>query len=110
MLYVLNSLITPVDFQNKVGYVVSFWKIDLETARRIIKEMPFVSAVGHETTARVLTELLEVEIPHNRIAVRMKEGDAGLHFVLRTRLPEGKVLSEEELRQLDFDLVLSRVS
>ena len=110
MLYILNSLIVPVDFQNKQGYVVSLWKIDLETARRIIREMPFTSAVGHEATAKVLTELLGVEIPHNRIAVKMKEGDAGLHFVLRTRLPEGKVLSEEELRELDFDLVLSRVS
>lgn len=110
MLYILNSIIVPVDFQNKQGYVVSLWKIDLETARKIVREMPFTSAVGHEVTARVLTELLGVEIPFNRITVRMKEGDAGLHFVLRTRLPEGKVLSEEELRQLDFDLVLSRVS
>jgi hypothetical protein len=110
MFYILNSIIVPVDFQSKEAYLVSLWKIDLETARRIIKEMPFVSAVGHEATAKVLTELLGVEIPHNRIAVKMKEGDAGLHFVLRTRLPEGKVLSEEELKALDFDLVLSRVS
>ncbi len=110
MLYVLNSLIVPVDFSQKQGFVVSLWQIDLQTARRIIKEMPFVSAVGHEATAKVLSELLGVEIPHNRIAVKMKECDAGLHFVLRTRLPEGKVLSEEELKQLDFDLVLSRVS
>ena len=110
MLYILNTLIVPVDFQNKQGYVVSLWQIDLETARKIVREIQFTSAVGHEATAKVLTELLGVEIPHNRIAVRMKEGDSGLHFVLRTRLPEGKVLSEDELKQLDFDLVLSRVS
>jgi hypothetical protein len=110
MLYIFNTLIIPVDFQNKQGYVVSLWKIDLEVARKIVKEMRFTSAVGHEATAKVLSELLGVEIPYNRIAVRMVEGDAGIHFVLRTRLPEGKILSEEELRQLDFDLVLSRVS
>jgi len=110
MLYILNSLIVPVDFQSKQGYVVSLWKIDLETARKIVREMPFTSAVGHEATAKVLTDLLGVEIPHNRIAVKMKDGDSAIHFVLRTRLPEGKVLTEEELRELDFDLVLSRVS
>jgi hypothetical protein len=110
MLYILNSIIVPVDFNNKQGYVVSLWKIDLETARKIIHEMPFTSAVGHEATAKVLTELLGVEIPHNRITVKMKEGDAGIHFVLRTRLPEGKVLTLEELKALDFDMVLSRVS
>ena len=110
MFYILNTLIVPVDFQNKQEYFVFLRKIDLETARKIVQEMPFTSAVGHEATAKVLTELLGVEIPFNRITVKMKEGDVGLHFVLRTRLPEGKVLSEEELRQLDFDLVLSRVS
>jgi|GEM_PF-413619 len=110
MLYILNSLIIPVDFKNNQGYVISLWEIDLETARKIVREMPFTSAVGHEATAKVLTELLGVEIPYNRITVKMKEGDAGLHFVLRTRLPEGKVLNEEELRQLDFELVLSKVS
>jgi hypothetical protein len=112
MLYILNSLIVPVDFavRDRKAYVVSLYKIDLETAQRIIREFPFTSAVGHEATAKVLTELLGVEIPHNRITVKMKEGDAGIHFVLRTRLPEGKVLSVEELKALDFDIVLSRVS
>ena len=110
MFYILNTLVVPVDLQTKQEYVVSLRKIDLETARKIVREMPFTSAVGHEATAKVLTELLGVEIPHNRITVKMREGDSALHFVLRTRLPEGKVLNEEELRQLDFDLVLSRVS
>ena len=110
MLYILNTLVVPVDFQTKQDYMISLWKIDLETARKFVKEKPFISAVGHEATAKVLTELLGVEIPFNRITVKMKEGDSALHFVLRTRLPEGKVLNEEELRQLDFDLVLSRVS
>jgi hypothetical protein len=110
MLYILNTLVIPVEFGAKVGYVVSLWKIDVETARKIVREMPFISAVGHESTAKVLSELLGIEILCDRITVKMREGDAGLHFTLRSRLPEGKVLSEEELRQLDFELVLSRVS
>jgi hypothetical protein len=39
----------------------------------------------------------------------MERGDVGLHFFLKTRLPEGKVLSEEELKQLQFWLVKSEV-
>jgi hypothetical protein len=110
MLYILNTLIIPVDFQSKEEYVVAIKKIDLEFAKKLVREIQFTSAVGHEATAKVLTELLEVEIPYNRITVKMREGDSALHFVLKTRLPEGKVLSEEELRALDFDLVLSKVS
>ena len=71
MLYILNTLIVPVDFEIKHEYVVSLWKIDLERARKIVREMEFTSAVGHEATAKVLTELFGVEIPHNRIAVKM---------------------------------------
>jgi hypothetical protein len=108
-MYILNSLIIPVDFSEKLEYTVSVRKIDLQEARKIVSSTDFISAVGHEPTAKVLSELLGVEIPFNRIAIKMKKGDVGLHFALKTRLPEGKVLTKEELQQLEFDLVLSEV-
>jgi hypothetical protein len=108
MIYILNSLVVPVDFEASKEYRIKLSKIDLETARELVRGS-FVSAVGHESTAKLLTELLGVEIPYNRIAVKMKEGDAGLHFVLRTRLPEGRILDKEELEKLEFDIVLSTV-
>jgi len=109
MLYILNTLVIPVDLQEKDRYLVEILKVDLKTAKGLVRRNSFVSAIGHEATAKVLTELLGVEIPYNRIAVKMREGDSALHFVLRTRLPEGKVLSEEELKTLDFDFVFSKV-
>jgi hypothetical protein len=39
----------------------------------------------------------------------MKPGDRAIHFFLKSRLPEGVVLGEEELKKLDFWLVLSEV-
>jgi hypothetical protein len=56
-----------------------------------------------------MSELLGINIPHNRITVKLRPGDIAVHFVLRERLPEGKVLSYEELRQLPFDLAVSEV-
>lgn len=110
MLYILNALIIPVDFSEKYSYTVLLRKIDLKEARELVREMNFISAIGHESTAKLLSELLEVDIPYNRIAVKFKVGDMGLHFFLKTRIPEGKVLTEEELRQLDYEFVLSMVS
>jgi hypothetical protein len=110
MLYVLNSLIIPVDFDERYSYTVLLKKIGLREARELLLETKFISAVGHESTAKLLSELLKIDIPYNRIVVKFKPGDMGLHFVLKTRLPEGKILSEEELRQLEYDLVLSGVS
>jgi hypothetical protein len=109
MLYVLNSLIVPVDFQKYPTCTVKFTKITPEAARDLLLKSDFISAVGHEATAKVLSQILNLDIHLNRIAIKMELHDSAIHFVLRTRLPEGVVLSEEELKQLDFDLVLSTV-
>jgi hypothetical protein len=83
--------------------------LTVEEAKQLVASQPFVSAVGHEATAQLLSRLLGVTIPYNRIQIYMQPGDKGLHFFLRTRIPEGKILSEDELKGLDYWLVLSEV-
>jgi hypothetical protein len=109
MLYVLNTLIVPIDFSRHPSATVKFKRITVEEAKQLIASQPFVSAVGHEGTAQLLSRLLGVTIPYNRIQIYMQPGDKAIHFFLRTRLPEGRVLSEDELQKLDFWLVLSEV-
>ena len=107
-IYVLNTLIVPIDFSKYPKATVVLQKISVEEAKQILSK-DFISAVGHEATAKLLTQLLGVEIPVNRIAIYLEPGDTGIHFFLKTRLPEGKVLSEAELKTLDFWLVKSQV-
>jgi len=109
MLYVLNTLMIPVDFEAKEKYTVYLTQITPQIAKELLEEKEFVSAIGHEATAKVLSDLLGINIPYNRIAVKLKAGDSAIHFVLKTRLPEGKVLTEEELKGLEFTLALSTV-
>lgn len=108
-IYILNSLITPFDFNTTRGAIVKFKRIGIEEAKAILTKQPFISAIGHEATAKLLTQILGISIPTNRIQVFLKPGDMCLHFVLQERLPEGKVLSEEELKKLKYWLVLSSV-
>ena len=108
-LYVLNTLIVPVDFSKYSKVSVVFRRLTVEEAKEMLASQQFVSAVGHEGTAKVLSSLLNVDIPVNRVSIFMSPGDQALHFFLRQRLPEGRVLTEEELKQLDFWLVLSEV-
>ena len=75
-------------------------KIDLEQAREWVKKGDFTSAVGHESTAKLLSELLGVEIKPNRIFVDMQKGDEALAIQFLERIQEGKVLSKEELEQM----------
>jgi len=83
----------------------NFQKITLEEAKEILKE-GFVSAIGHEATAKLLTQLLGLEVKNNRIQVTMATGDVAIVFRLKTRLAEGQILSLEEIAKLDYEFGL----
>lgn len=80
-------------------------------ARSIIKDREILSAVGHESAAAALSEVLGVEVPVNRIQFAQQPGQIALVFNLRGRLPEGQVLSLAEIEALGYDLkILERLS
>jgi len=83
--------------------------IDAETVKQIIANEEVESAVGHESTAKVLSQLLGTEIKAERKEIKLKKGDKLIVFQLLQRLPEGRVLSEEELKQLQFKFFLVQV-
>ena len=65
-----------------------------------------ISAIGHESTAKFLSTLLNIEIPANRVRITMKPGDVAVVFRVLQRLPEGFVATEEELRSIPWELGL----
>jgi len=108
MLYVFNAKIVPIAL-NYESALIEYRKLTIEEAKALIREKKFISAVGHTATAELLSKLLDIEIPTNRITVELHPGDEALCFGLRTRVQEGKVLSKEELEKLEYDLVYYRV-
>jgi hypothetical protein len=66
----------------------------------------FKSVVGHEATAKILSTLLNNKVDLNRESIKLHKGDEVIVFQLLTRLPEGKILSEEEVWGLEFKLYL----
>ena len=79
----------------------------LEKVKELARDS--VSVVGHESTARFLSQLLSMPIQASRVAITLGEGDEVLVFQLLSRLPEGKILSEQELAQTQFKFYLVRV-
>lgn len=68
--------------------------LSLEQARKIVADDitcgALVSAVGHADTARIISDLLGVEIPPNRITVKLRRyDDAIVAQYCGPRLPEG---------------------
>lgn len=69
------------------------------------------SAVGHFAAAELLTRLLQVEVRMNRQMFAQEIGQKALVFKLLGRLPEGKVLTLEEIDEIGYEFkLLTRIS
>jgi hypothetical protein len=102
-LYVLNALIVPFPRDvEQAKFVIS--RISLDKAKELLTSQEFVSAIGHTGTTQVIKALTDIDVPTNRINVFFDIGDSAVAFVPRQRLPEGTVLSKEELLKLGIDI------
>ena len=106
-LYVLN---TPI--LTEYG-MYDFRKISLSEVKEMLSRgssFAYVSAIGHEGTAALMSHLTGIQIPVNRVAVKMQLGDLAIVFRVLERLPEGKVLTQEELEKVPYEFgILERV-
>ena len=91
------SMIMPDLIQS--GVIIKASPISLEEAKSLLQQ-GFVSAVGHESTARVLSSLLGTDVPFNRAQIAITGGDVIVSFQFMVRLPEGKVLGDDEVLAL----------
>ncbi|WP_456325933.1 STIV orfB116 family protein [Desulfonauticus submarinus] len=82
MKYILNSAVVTT-----TG-VYEYKLIDIEKARKWIRENNWESTIGYVETAFALSQLVEKPIPINRKLIRMKPGDEALVFRLTIRLPD----------------------
>lgn len=98
-LAVLNTSIATADGSYTLRTVSAGYARDL-----IGRSREILSAVGHEATAQALSEILGTEVPVNRIQFEQQPGQVALVFKLRGRLPEGQVLTLEQLEKVGYDL------
>ena len=84
---------------------------NLEEARELVRADRYFSAVGHQATAEILTDLLGVQVPMNRIAYEQPPGEVALVFKLKGRPPEGVVLDREGVEAVGYGFgLLTRIS
>jgi len=76
---------------------------DLAQARQAVGDLGFKSAIGHESTAQIISELLDIDCRVNRILYKQKVGESVLVFKLKGRPPEGKILSREEIEEIGYE-------
>jgi len=76
--------------------------LTLEESKALISK-GFESAVGHQSTCDILTQLLETEVKMNRVQYSQKTNDIALVFKLKGRAEEGKVLTVLEIQEMGYE-------
>jgi len=108
MLYILNSATLPLAGGKK--YMIKARELSVKEASEMLKKEQFISAVGHEATAKALSNVFGVEVPYNRIQITLQPGDKLISIILKKRLPEGTTLkTAEELEQIGYSIWLFEV-
>lgn len=80
--------------------------ITLDEAKNLVHKNDILSAVGHKSTADILTTLLEKEIPANRIEYAQNVNEKALVFKLNGRAEEGKILTADEIQEMGYKFQL----
>lgn len=80
--------------------------IDLENAITLVTQNQYISAIGHEATAEIMTEILGVKIPFNRIQYKQEVNQKAIVFKLNERPVEGVVLTVQEVNRIGYSLKL----
>ncbi len=72
--------------------------------RRENKEI--ISAVGHQATAELMSEILKFPVNKNRLDFSQKVDEAALIFKLKKRADEGEILSRAEIEEVGYEFGL----
>lgn len=77
--------------------------ISLEDARILVQGAELDSAIGHQSTAEIMSALLGVDIPMNRQMFAQQSGQVALVFKLKGRPLEGAILNASEIEAIGYE-------
>ena len=79
---------------------ISVNKIDKEWFCLDLNAGEVVNAIGHDSTVHLINKLCGTNFEKNRIEIKMSEGDSAVVIMISKRLPEGKVLTDQEVEKM----------
>ena len=101
----INQRIVFCNFPYVAGYgSFQHTEISLSEAEKLVSECGdnWLSAIGHDATAQLLSELFGKRISVNRVDYQYQPGDIQLILRLKKRQPEGSILNRETLEKIGY--------
>lgn len=95
--YLLNGF-SPAMLDSGLS-VVYFNQIPEVVLCDVLNSDNLVNAIGHKSTVNLINQMCKSDLKENRIQVKLKDRDEAFIIVVTERLDEGKVLSDEEIKQ-----------
>jgi len=82
-------------------------EISLTEIKEKIKKGEIDFKIGHSSFAEVLSQMLDFKIEAIREKIKLKKGETVIIAQIfgSTRLPEGKILTSEEIRNLEIKFI-----
>jgi hypothetical protein len=97
----LNAFVMP-----RKPMVIVTLPTNIENVKAIVQHAESVeSYIGHEATARLLTELLSINVPVNRGEYQPRVGDIAIVVRLKKRLQTPQDLKDIKVEDLEFHVV-----
>lgn len=87
-----------------------------EEAKKLIKrfeeaDLEIISAVGHQATAELMSEVLGYKIEMNRHTFTQTTDDVAVVFRLKKRAKEGEILKRKDIEKIGYEFgVLTKVA
>jgi len=107
-MYLLSTGYIPVLLEKWKKIVVVQRIVSPSEAKGLLSN-GFISAVGHQSTAEIMSAVLGILVPYSRVQVFLEPGDEAVCFILKARPPEGRVLSKEELESIGYYFIHAKV-
>lgn len=81
-------------------------ELPFNTVKELAEKGELVYKIGHSSYAQVLSEMLGTEINAVREKIIIKKGEKALIAqIITDRLPEGKILTSEEIKKLKIKFI-----
>jgi hypothetical protein len=97
----LNALVTS----SKIPLTLKTRPSSIDEVRGIVKDKEVASFIGHEATAKLLSQLLSVDIPVSRGMYDPKPGDTAIVVRLKKRLEKPEDIKDVKESDIEFILV-----